>query len=201
MIALIGAGGHTRSLLNIIETAGYRITGIYDESFQAGKEEYIRGYKISGGPGDIPADCRLVVSKGDNYERARLFMSLRPRILRENLVHPSAVIEKHAVIHESNQIFARAYINSHAHIGENNILNTGSIIEHEAVIGNHNHVAVGAILCGRAAVGNFCFIGAGVVIIDKVSVADNVVIGANAVVTENITLPGTYAGVPARRLK
>lgn len=201
MIVIFGAGGHTRSLLNIIELNDYKVIGIYDESFDFEKAEYINDYKILGKAKDIPIDCQIVISKGDNLERARLFSYFRPQLLKENLIHPTARIEKRAVVKESNQIFAFAYINSNAYIGENNIFNTNSIIEHEVIIGSHNHIAVGAVLCGRVAIGNFCFIGAGTVIIDKVSIADNVIIGANSVVTKDIVEAGTYVGAPARRIK
>jgi UDP-N-acetylbacillosamine N-acetyltransferase len=201
MIAVFGAGGHTRSLLNIIELNNLKIFGIYDEKLTGSSDECINDYKILGGVQDIPAECKVVISKGDNLARGRYFTYFQSQIYKENLIHPTARIEKRVSLKGSNQIFADAYINANVHIGENNILNTKSLIEHEVRIGSHNHISVGAILCGRATIGNYCFVGAGVVIIDKVSVVDNVIIGANAVVTENIVQPGTYLGVPARKIK
>ena len=43
--------------------------------------------------------------------------------------------------------------------------------------------------------------GAGSTIIDKVKICDYVVIGAGAVVTDDITKPGIYVGIPARKIK
>lgn len=49
-------------------------------------------------------------------------------------------------------------------------------------------------------IGNHVSIGSNATIL-AVSICDHVVIGAGAVVTKNITVPGTYAGNPARKLK
>lgn len=201
MIAIFGAGGHTYSLLNILELNDFKIIGIYDETFVQGKNESISDYKILGGMHDIPSDCEVVISKGDNLLRAKLFENFKSQVCKRNLIHPNAEIEKNVTLKGSNQIFSGVYINSQASIGEDNIINTKSIIEHEATIGNHNHIAVGATLCGRVKVGNFCFVGAGAVIVDKVSICDNVIIGANAVVTKDIVEPGTYVGVPGKKIK
>ena len=62
-------------------------------------------------------------------------------------------------------------------------------------------MAVGAILCGRTVIGNRCMIGAGAVVIDQIKICDDVTVGANAVVVKDITVPGTYVGNPARKIK
>ncbi len=49
-------------------------------------------------------------------------------------------------------------------------------------------------------IGNHVSIGSNATIL-PVSICDNVVIGAGAVVTKDITVPGVYAGNPAKRIK
>lgn len=44
------------------------------------------------------------------------------------------------------------------------------------------------------------YISTGVRIIGPVHITDNVVLGANAVVVKDINEPGTYVGVPARKI-
>jgi serine acetyltransferase len=44
------------------------------------------------------------------------------------------------------------------------------------------------------------FLGAGAVVIDSISVASNVIIGAGGVVVAAIHSPGSYVGVPVRRI-
>lgn len=49
-------------------------------------------------------------------------------------------------------------------------------------------------------IGNHVSIGSNATIL-PVNICDNVVIGAGAVVTKDITIPGTYVGNPARKLR
>lgn len=53
---------------------------------------------------------------------------------------------------------------------------------------------------GSVVIGKYCFVGAGVVIIPGIKICDEVIIGAGAVVVKDITEPGTYAGVPAKKI-
>lgn len=200
-VFILGAGGHTRSLINLLEHNNYAIGGIYDDTFDIANNEVINTYKVLGKLNELDQDSLAVLSFGDAYKRKQLFLQLNQQILKENLVHPTATIEDHFYSDSANQIFANVYLNSNVSIGANNIINTSAILEHEVKIGSHNHISVGAILCGRVTIGNGCYIGAGATIIDKMSIPDDVIIGANAVVVNNIDEAGTYVGNPARRIK
>lgn len=199
-IYIIGAGGHTRSLINLLELNNIKILGVYDERADE-IAEVINGHKVIGKLDDVPKDAFIVLSIGDNKKRAYLFNRFKIRILKDNLIHPTAYIEKRTKLGIGNQIFANVYLNSNVVIGDNNILNTNSIIEHEGKIGNNNHISVSTILCGRVTVGNDCFIGAGTIVNDGIKVCDGVIIGSNSTVINNVISPGTYVGNPVRKLK
>lgn len=199
-VFVIGAGGHSRGLLNCLKLKGYRVRGFFDDEIRSVKET-IGGIPVLGRIKDVPRNAKVVLSTGNNTVREKWFDLFGKRVVKENIVHPLAMIEKDADAGISNQILAGAYINSFARIGENNILNTNCVIEHEVVIGNSNHIAVGAIVCGRTVIASRCLIGAGAVVIDNINICDDVIVGANAVVVRDITVPGTYAGNPARKIK
>jgi len=198
-IVVIGAGGHTRSLLTLINKSVYTLVGIYDDNFQ--KNEKINDIMVLGRIKDIPEGIKIVLSIGDNKKRTEMYKIFKKRVLKSNLIHSSAVVETYTSLGNSNQIFANAVINAGAKIEQNNIINTGCILEHEVIIGSHNHISVNSTICGRVKIGNNCFIGAGTVIIDKLTICDNVLIGANSVVIKNISESGVYVGNPARRIK
>ncbi|MCP4268652.1 MAG: acetyltransferase [Candidatus Brocadiaceae bacterium] len=200
-IAIVGAGGHARSLINLLELNKYEIIGIYDDSYNSLIKETINEYDVKNNLKHLPSNYPVVLAIGDGKKRDSLYGLYKSQILKDSLVHPKAHIEKRVQIGDSNQVFAMAIINCNVRIGENNIINTGSIIEHECCIGSHNHISIGAMIAGRVKLGNRCFVGAGVAIIDKLEICDDVIIGANAVVVENITVPGTYVGNPARRIE
>jgi sugar O-acyltransferase (sialic acid O-acetyltransferase NeuD family) len=200
-VAIIGAGGHTRSLINLIEYNGISIIGIFDDSYKVTSKEFIDGYPLKGKIDDCLSNVDIILSVGDNDKRGALFYKLFPSVLKDNLFHPKSMVEKGVTFGVSNQIFSYAYINSATEIGDNNIINTGAIIEHEVKIGSNNHISVHATICGRASMGSNCFIGAGAVVIDKITIGDNVIIGTNSVVIENIFEAGVYVGNPVRRIK
>lgn len=200
-VFILGAGGHTRSLINLLEYNNYNIGGIFDDNFEDHNVEIINSYKVIGKLDAFNKTNQAVLSFGESDKRKQLFLRLNDQILKENLVHPKAIIENYFETGFSNQIFANVLINSNVSIGANNIINTGAILEHEVKIGDHCHISVGSIICGRVTIGNGCFVGAGATIIDKLTITDDVIIGANSVITNNIDQAGTYVGSPARRVK
>ncbi|MCF8296749.1 MAG: acetyltransferase [Saprospiraceae bacterium] len=200
-IALIGAGGHTRSLISLINKTSFKIDGIYDDNFNPDISEFINGCLVSGKLIDLPENSTIILSIGNNELRKKLYSKFKKNILKENIIHPNSTIEKYVFIGNSNQIFASVYINSQTRIGNNNIINTGVILEHENEIGDHNHISIGSILGGRVSIGSSCFIGAGVTIIDNISICSNVIVGAGSVIIKDIIDPGTYVGNPTHKIK
>lgn len=200
MLAIIGAGGHTRSSLNLLK-GRFNELAIFDQSFDPSQQEVINGVRVQGRIDDIPMDCSIFLSIGDNTRREQYFLQFGGRIIKENMAHASSLVEDHVRLGMANQIFAKSYINCGASIGDNNIINTACAVEHEVTIGNHNHLAVGSTVCGRVSIGDRCFIGAGSIIIDNISIVDDVTIGAGSIVTKSLLEPGVYAGIPARAIK
>jgi UDP-N-acetylbacillosamine N-acetyltransferase len=196
---LIGAGGHARSVIALLQRKQFLVKGIYDAGFL--KAEYIFDIPVIGSPESIEPSSTVVLSVGDSENRKKLFERFRSQVFSENIVHPSAALEKYVSLGSSNLIFANCYLNNGVELGINNLINTSAILEHEVVLGSHNHIAVRASLLGRSKVGNKCFIGAGAVIRDGISVCDDVVIGAQSYVAADIKEPGIYVGSPARKLK
>ena len=199
-IAIIGAGGHTRSLLNILSILGFKIEGIYDNSFKVDQNELIEGIPLKGLIDDIPSALFKIISKGSCNDRAELFAKYKSKVLKNNIVHPSALIETRD-IGIANQVSAMTYISNTACIGNNNIIYSNTSIEHEVKIGDHNVITMNVALCGRVKLGSRVFVGAGASILPSVEVCDDVTIGAGAVVTKNIIESGTYIGIPAKKVK
>lgn len=85
-------------------------------------------------------------------------------------------------------------------IGCHVIVNLNCTIGHDAVIGNFTTLSPGVHVSGNVHIGKRCYIGSGAVIREGVTICDDVVIGAGAAVVKDITEPGTYAGVPAKRI-
>lgn len=86
------------------------------------------------------------------------------------------------------------YISSNVKIGSH--CNIG----HNCFIGTHTMLTSGVIIAGSVSIGSYCWFGVNSTVIDHVDICNYVKIGAGAVVTKNITEPGTYAGIPAKRI-
>ena len=72
---------------------------------------------------------------------------------------------------------------------------------HDTVIGDFSTIAPNAAIMGRVRIGERCYIGANATIIPEITICPDTIIGAGAVVNKSIKEPGTYVGVPAKRIK
>lgn len=197
---VFGCGGHARSIINTLHQYVINIEIVLvDEN--AGINEIVLDCKVTQ-KYELRELDGYIIAIGDNSRRKELFDYL----LKQNRGKCIVVISRDSNIGLDAQIGAGtfiapyAYIGPQVRIGNNVIINSGSVIEHEVIVGNHTHIAPHTTICGRTKIGNNVFCGAGSTIIDKLKICDNVIIGAGAVVKEDIAIPGTYVGVPARKI-
>lgn len=165
-ILLIGAGGHCKSCIDVIEQIGsWDIVGIIDRK-DSGVDEVL-GYPVIGCDDDL-AEFKeqyeyAIVTVGQIHSaeiRIKLFNKVK--VLGFELpciVSPLAYVSKHATIGEGTIVMHHAIVNAAAKIGQNCIVNTKALIEHDAVIENHSHTSTGAIINGGVVVGEQSFIG------------------------------------------
>ena len=197
-IIIIGASGHGKVVADIAALNGYESIIFLDNDPAASSCD---GYPVAGmdtQAGEFEGDVFVAVGNADNRKKLTERYSGRHFPV---LVHPSAVVAKSATVGDGTVIMAGAVINPGAKIGKGCIVNTCSSVDHDCVLGDFCHVSVGAHLSGTVTVGSGSWLGAGSTIINNVSVCEKCIIGAGAVVIKNIDEPGTYAGVPARRIK
>lgn len=198
-IAVIGCGGHARSIVPILIELGYTIEGIYDDSYDPAVSENIAGVQLKGRVEDCSLKQNALLAIGDPRKREQYYS--QGFKLSANILHQAAIVSKEASLGQANHVLPQVFINAFVKIGDNNLINSGAIVEHECQIGNHNHISVGARICGRVTVGNSNMIGAGAIIIDNVQIASNIIVGAGAVVVSDLLESGTYVGNPAKKIK
>jgi acetyltransferase-like isoleucine patch superfamily enzyme len=86
-------------------------------------------------------------------------------------------------------------------IGDFNLLNWNVTVGHDTRIDSFCVVSPGTNISGNVHIGEGCFLGTGCQVLEGLTIEADVVIGAGAVVTRSIDAPGTYIGVPARKVK
>jgi sugar O-acyltransferase (sialic acid O-acetyltransferase NeuD family) len=103
-------------------------------------------------------------------------------------------------IGEGNMFLNYVLVELGCKIGNGNLFNCYSSIFHDVEIGDFNEIMPGAKILGGAKIGSSCRIGTNSTILPKINICDNTIIGAGAVVTKDINEPGTYVGIPAKRI-
>lgn len=198
-IYLIGAGGHAKVILALLEAQGRKCLGIYDDNEQR-QGTTLLGVPVIGAVREMPDRCDIsaVIAIGDNAVRKRIAESFR-NICWATLVHPHSWVHGSVKIEEGSVVFAGAVIQPDTHIGKHTIINTSASVDHDCRIGDFCHIAPGCHLAGGVTVGDNTFTGIGTEIIPNISIISGTTIGAGSVVVKHITTGGVYLGVPAVR--
>ncbi len=204
---IIGAGGHGRVVLDIMQHEGrHEVVGFLDSNPDLhgrlmdgvevlGPIQRLAGLKEQGVRGAI-------VAVGHNGTR-RSFGEQVQRLGHElvSAIHPSANIASNVSIGRGVVVAAGALVCAHCQIGDGVILNTGCLVDHETMIGTACHLCPGVKIAGRVTIESGAFVGIGATVIQHVRVGHDSVIGAGAVVLKDVPPMSTVVGLPAREIK
>lgn len=198
-IYVIGAGGHAKVVLSLLEEGGERCLGIYDDAERLWGAE-LWGIPITGPVGELPdrEETSAVIAVGGNEIRGRISRMFK-NIRWATLIHPHSWIHSSVLVGMGTVVFAGAVIQPDTAIGAHTIINTSVSIDHDCRVGDFCHLAPGCRVAGGVKIGNNVFCGIGSSVTQYISISADAVIGAGAVVTKELTLPGTYVGLPAKR--
>ena len=192
-ILLIGAGGHARSCIDVLEEENqFEIAGLIEKGESISNERL--GYPVIGTDDDLKVlrqqyKNALITVGQIKFPKIRIKLYQLLKKLDFTLpviVSSQAYVSKHAQIGEGSIIMHGVIINANAKIGNNCIINNRALIEHDAVIGDHCHIATGAIINGEVSVGNETFIGSGAVTKQCISVGNNCIIGAGVILKNDV---------------
>lgn len=197
---VMGCGGHARSIADTyLQTYPHAKLIFVDPN--ARPNERVLGFDLL--PNSDTTDLQnnpVFIGIGDNALRAASFEQNSAQNII-TIISTSAYTSPSAKISRGCFVGNFCHVGPEAFIGENTILNTGSVIEHGVQIGKHSHIAPNVSISGNTTIGNHVFIGVGASIIDKLNICDHVIIGAGSCVIKDITVPGTYAGTPIKKIK
>ena len=120
------------------------------------------------------------------------------------LRHPAIVFDGrpgHVELGKGSILFPGCTLTSQIRIGSHVHVNVGCSISHDVEIGHFCTLSPGVRLAGKVHLGERVFLGVGALVVENIRICADVVIGAGAVVIRDIVEPGTYVGVPARKIK
>jgi sugar O-acyltransferase (sialic acid O-acetyltransferase NeuD family) len=200
-LLIFGAGGHGRVVADAALAAGQWLRVLASDRDPARcSGELLAGVALLPAYAATAAAGAVHVAIGDGASRAREVAAL-PAALLASVVHPRASVSRHARLGAGCFVAAQAVVGPNASLGVSVIVNHGAVVDHDVSVGDFSHVAPLAALGGGARLGRRVLVGSGASVLPGVRVGDDVVIGAGAVVAGDLPDAGTYAGVPARRMK
>ena len=183
-LLLVGAGGHTKSCIDVIEQEGkFNIVGLTGLPSELGTK--VLDYDVIGTDADLPnlrtfAKFALVTvgQIGVSKLRSELYSQLLSLDFScPSVISPHAYISPHARIGSGTFVMHFAVINAGARVGENCIVNSRALIEHDVTVDDHCHISTGAILNGGSSVGSGSFVGSGSIVRESIKIGRNSLLG------------------------
>ena len=181
---LIGAGGHARACIDVIEQEGkFTITGLVGLVDEVGTR--VLGYPVLGSDADLPELLRehrhALVTVGQIKTpdlRIRLFELVeRSGCSSPVVVSPRAYVSSHAAIGVGSIVMHGAVVNAGAVVGRNCIINSQSLVEHDVVIEDHCHIATAAAINSGVRIGAGTFVGSNSSVRQSVTIGERCVVG------------------------
>ena len=192
-LLLIGAGGHCRSCIDVIEAEGkYRIAGIVERDGE--RRASILGYKVLGNDNDLPELLKkhpyALITVGQiksSALRKKLFLHTQKLGFElPTVISPRAYVSKNANLGNGTIVMHDALVNTGAIIGNNCILNTKSLVEHDAIVEDHCHISTASVVNGGTHIREQTFVGSNAMIRDNIEIGEKNIVGGGWVILKSL---------------
>ncbi len=207
-IYILGVGHNTIVYIDLAESCGYKIVGLYHYNDERTGEN-IHGIPIIDSNATLFNKKSLegmsfAISVGDNKIRAELAAKIREKGGEiPILIHPTAVVSKYSSIGEGVVIHANAVVQADVEIKKDTVLSYNTSVTHTSSIGEACYLAFNSTIGAYVKIQDFVFIGQSASIVSgKLEyVGSNAIVGAGSVVIKNVEANSVVAGNPAKLLK
>lgn len=206
-LAIIGSGDLGQLIAHHAKsTKLFEVIGFFDDFKMPG--EIVKNIKVIGKTSDLIREFKknsfdeLLIGVGYKHFdfRKKLFETYNTQIPFANLVHPSSYVDPSCILGAGNVILPGCTLDMNVELKNNILLNTGCTIAHDTHIGDHCFLGPGVNLAGFIRIDECCFLGINTTIIDNIHLVSDVRTGGGTVIIKDITEPGTYIGLPAKKV-
>ena len=115
------------------------------------------------------------------------------------IIHPSAIIDD-ADVGKGVVICAGCILTCNIKVGDFSQLNLSTTIGHDTVLGEYFTTAPGAHINGHVTTGTNVYFGSNSSTVESLNICSDVIVGAGGCVVKDIIMPGTYVGVPVKKI-
>ncbi|MEL6590035.1 MAG: acetyltransferase [Bacteroidota bacterium] len=206
-LVIIGAGGFARECIWLIQQINaqfpqWEILGLIAPHKPDWNEKIPYLGTDEQAISRLPKACSFCIPIGQpNIRRSIANRYETAGFLPASLIHPAIRLAPNIQLGAGSILCAGSQLTVGINIGRHCIINLNCTIGHEAQIGDFCTLSPGSNLSGNVNIEHDCFIGSGTTVLPGISVVSHSIIGAGALLNQNISQPGTYVGVPARKIK
>ena len=204
---IIGAGGHGREVLDVVEAINavkptYKMLGFLADGDGAHEPIARRAAKILGPTSLVESlGADYVVAIGNPVARAAIDRRcMLKSLVSPVLVHPAASVGSDVHLGPGSVVMAGARITTNLVAGRTLQVNVNATISHDARIGDYVTISPGCNISGNVQLGDSVYLGTGSVVMPGVRIGANTMVGAGAVVIRDLPSDVTAVGVPAKPL-
>ena len=192
-LALFGYGGHAREVMCQI---GESLPCFISDDYYTGQENTYPLSKFD------PLEYKIMIAIGDTKHREKVTKLLPKETTYFSFIHPTALImDKNIKIGDGSFIGAYSILTTNINIGKHSLLNRCVNIGHDCIIGDFFSAMPNSVISGNVTIGSNFYIGNNASVKEGIEIIDNVIVGMNGCVVKNILDPGTYVGVPVKKIK
>ena len=208
-LIIVGAGDFGREVSWVVERINaaapqWDLLGFVDDTAEM-QGTMVDGYQVLGPVSALSEwaeETWVVCSIGTGKTRKRVMEEVlrNPKLRAATLIDPAAIVGRNTQVDEGCIVCAGTVLTVSCRLEAHTIVNLNCTIGHDTVLEPFCTVHPGTNLSGKVRVGACTDIGTGTKIIQGLTVCPGCTLGAGSVVVRDITEPGTYVGVPAKRV-
>lgn len=188
----------------------YELIGLIDNDDKVQGATFFEDIPVIGSDSDVSGIIEgmdrvaLIVPFGNPYLRKKVVekMCELDNVFFPNIIHPTAIYDPEAgKMGIGNHIGPGVILASEFTLGDFNYISIGARLGHDIKLGNYNSINPAASCAGNVVFGDRNTLSINATVIEEIRICDDVIIGGSAIVTKDINEPGTYVGVPFKKIK
>lgn len=200
-VVIFGTGGFAREVACVLHDLGRGDQlAAFHEPDEVHQARELLGVPVQPQSAFDPARHRAVIGIGSPGVRQKVVEELPPNTVFDTLIHPSVVISQWVDVGAGSVLCAGSVLTCQISIGQHCHINLNTTVGHDCTFGDFCTVAPGANISGSCHFGRRVDVGTQAAFRQNLWICDDAVIGMGAVIVKDIVEPGTYLGVPAKKV-